>query len=59
MTAMLRFWFNSFRYEDGIRYFRKEDVYFENFFYMLNALCESKEITENILMFLMLLKEIV
>lgn len=56
---MLKFWFNSFSCEDGIRYFRTEDVYFDNFFYMLNALCECKEITESILMFLMLVQEIV
>lgn len=54
---MLRFCFNSFSREDGIRYFRTEDVYFDNFFYMLNALYECKEITESILIFLMLLQE--
>ena len=59
LEVMLRVWFDSVSCENGFRYFRTEDVCFEKLFYMLNVMCECKEITENIIMFLMLLQETV
>ena len=59
LTVMLRFQFDGIISEDGLVHYKTDGVYCDNsVFFLFESVLQCKEITNNILMFFMLLLEL-